>query len=303
MNKIGIPRGLYYFEAGDIWQTFLESLGYDVVLSQPTDRTLLEEGCRDCTSGACLPVKAYHGHVKSLLEEDVDCVLLPRVVRPFDKAYSCPKVIGVNDMIRSSLKPGVRTVEPALRGSLLDFCVETGCLLGCRFFAIKEAYAAAKQKSDELFSQKEASASEGTLKIALLGHPYLLYDSVLNLNIASILRSLGCEVLYGENMDRALLRELSRDGEKKLFWACGEQNVGFERLVAREGGADGVICLTSFGCGPDAFLMPKLRETAQKNGLSFLVLSFDEHSAEEGMRTRLEAFTDLIRRKKEGKHA
>lgn len=58
--------------------------------------------------------------------------------------------------------------------------------------------------------------------------------------------------------------------------------------------------MTAFGCGPDSILNNFLVREAQKLNLPFMTLTIDEHSGEAGMKTRLEAFTDMVKRKRRG---
>ena len=59
---------------------------------------------------------------------------------------------------------------------------------------------------------------------------------------------------------------------------------------------DGIIHVTAFACGPDA-MVDKLMELEMKkhNHIPFMSLTIDEHSGEAGIRTRLEAFVDMIK--------
>lgn len=59
---------------------------------------------------------------------------------------------------------------------------------------------------------------------------------------------------------------------------------------------DGIIYLACFGCGPDSMI----GEMAERytTGKPFMLLTIDEHSGEAGMMTRLEAFCDMLRRRR-----
>ncbi len=61
---------------------------------------------------------------------------------------------------------------------------------------------------------------------------------------------------------------------------------------------DGVISLAAFGCGPDSLMLDLLRRHAEKLNKPFLSLVLDEHTAETGINTCLEAFIDMIRQRK-----
>ena len=64
-------------------------------------------------------------------------------------------------------------------------------------------------------------------------------------------------------------------------------------------GVDGVIGLTTFGCGPDSVMIDMVRrQAARLKTTPFISLTLEEHTAEAGIVTRLEAFLDMIQRKK-----
>lgn len=42
--RIGIPRALYYYRYYPLWQTFFQSLGCEVVFSDPTTKETLDNG-------------------------------------------------------------------------------------------------------------------------------------------------------------------------------------------------------------------------------------------------------------------
>jgi len=62
-----------------------------------------------------------------------------------------------------------------------------------------------------------------------------------------------------------------------------------------ESGADGVIGIVTFGCGPDSLMMDMVhRQAARLRATPFMNLTLEEHTAEGGIVTRLEAFLDMI---------
>ena len=66
--------------------------------------------------------------------------------------------------------------------------------------------------------------------------------------------------------------------------------------------ANGVIGIMAFGCGPDSLMMDMVRrQAARLRATPFMSLTLEKHTAEAGVVTRLEAFTDMIYRKKRGK--
>ena len=69
MNKmtIGIPKALLYYKYKDLWISFFEYLGCDVVMSPDTSKEILEMGTKKSLDESCLAMKIYMGHVEYLM--------------------------------------------------------------------------------------------------------------------------------------------------------------------------------------------------------------------------------------------
>ena len=66
-------------------------------------------------------------------------------------------------------------------------------------------------------------------------------------------------------------------------------------------GFDGIIHIKSAGCTPEIDIMPILQNISADYKIPVLYLSFDSQTSDTGLETRLEAFYDMIRIRKEGK--
>lgn len=99
--RIGLPRGLLYYQYGLVWEKFLHKLGAEVVISGDTTKATLNHG--SVLDEVCLPVKVYFGHVYDLYKE-VDYLFSPRLISVSARQYTCPKIIGMTDMLRSNFK-------------------------------------------------------------------------------------------------------------------------------------------------------------------------------------------------------
>ena len=112
-KKVGIPYALFFYEYYPLWEEFLSRLGVEVILSKPTNKNILELGVRSSLSDICLPVKVFYGHVLSL-SGYVDYILIPRMVCIEKGAFFCPKIIGLPDMIKSSLTSLCPVISPII---------------------------------------------------------------------------------------------------------------------------------------------------------------------------------------------
>jgi predicted nucleotide-binding protein (sugar kinase/HSP70/actin superfamily) len=57
---------------------------------------------------------------------------------------------------------------------------------------------------------------------------------------------------------------------------------------------EGVIWISVFNCGPDSVMGPLFRDVCGRRSIPFLELLFDEHTAQAGIDTRIEAFVDSL---------
>jgi predicted nucleotide-binding protein (sugar kinase/HSP70/actin superfamily) len=138
------------------------------------------------------------------------------------------------------------------------------------------------------------------LRVALIGHPYNLFDMDINKDILTLIKNLGMEILTSDLLSEEEINRQISDLSKEIYWSSGREIVGalFHFL---SGGVDGVVFLTSFKCGIDALLQEFVRrrlKALDKATVPLLILSFDEHTGREGLVTRLEAFRDVIEEKK-----
>jgi benzoyl-CoA reductase/2-hydroxyglutaryl-CoA dehydratase subunit BcrC/BadD/HgdB len=87
---------------------------------------------------------------------------------------------------------------------------------------------------------------------------------------------------------------------KYTIGADGTDNVRDTKEMM-EKGFDGLIHVKPFGCTPEIGAIPILQRLSKDYKVPMLFLTFDSHTSEEGIRTRLEAFCDMIEMKR-GKH-
>lgn len=321
--KIGIPAALLYYQYYPMWKTFFGELGADVVVSPPTTRKMLVEGSSRVVADTCLPVKVFLGHVMHLAGE-CDAVFIPVVRSVEDRAYNCSKFLGLPDMTRAvipetppimeieiDINEGRNAVYRAVYGlgrklSLNPLKVRKAAISAWRnWLGYREAIcrdriplpdAIQGRRGDDPDLSRDPDA--GRPVIALVGHPYLLYDEFVNHRIGHRLESMGFSVVTPEMVAPEDLDSGVETVSGHPYWTYEREVVGAGGHYLKSG-VDGVIGIMAFGCGPDSLMMDMVRRYADQLGnTSFMCLTVDEHTAEAGVITRLEAFTDMVLRKK-----
>lgn len=147
------------------------------------------------------------------------------------------------------------------------------------------------------------------IRIAIVGEIYLVLETYVNLEIEQRLGELGVVVEREIYITNWLLDFLNLSGERKLMERAagrylanfvgghGQDSIGNAVMYA-EKGFDGVIQLAPFTCMPEIISQSILPAVSRREGIPILSLFFDEHSADTGIQTRLEAFVDLLERRK-----
>ena len=94
-GRIGIPRILYFYDRLPFWRAYLESLGFEAVISNPSDQVIKDRGIEASVADPCFPIKLSLGHVLSFEDKNVDQIFLPNVIDEEDDmgsvaTYLCP---------------------------------------------------------------------------------------------------------------------------------------------------------------------------------------------------------------------
>jgi predicted nucleotide-binding protein (sugar kinase/HSP70/actin superfamily) len=319
--RIGIPRALLYYQYYPMWQTFFEELGAEVVVSPPTTQLMLSEGSSRVVADTCLPVKVFVGHVLSLVGK-CDCIFIPAIRSVKNKIYNCSKFLGLPDMSRAVVPESPPILEIGIdvnqgKRRLYQAIYQLGRHFTWNPFKVRRAGMAAWQahlnyrqlmSSHRLtppqaierisVSASAESSQPASSTIAVIGHPYLLYDEFINHRLLHRLEQahdkvLTPEMLTTEELESATIRLVGG-----AYWTYEEEVVGAGEHYLGSG-TDGVIGIMAFGCGPDSVMMDMVHRHAMRlKSTPFMSLTLEEHTAEAGLVTRLEAFLDMIQRRK-----
>lgn len=299
--KIGLPRALLYHTYFPLWQTFFAELGAETVISEETNKSILDQGLKCVVDETCLPVKVFFGHAAHLSEKDVHFLFVPRMVSVEKKAYICPKLMGLPDMLSASKIQHPPLIQPVMNmvksANLDDFLWTCASPFSGSWRKIKKAWKAAEQEQkryeENLIGKYQDDGND--LTVLVLGHDYNLYDKYLNLGIMEKLRKLACTVVTTAQISRAERDRQLGKFPRSIFWTYGRNLIGSVYNFTQYPGKKGVIILTSFGCGIDSFIGNLITRRLAEYQIPYLNIILDEHSGEAGLVTRIEAFVDIIR--------
>ena len=298
---VGIPKALTYYEYGKQWEDFFSMLGCGVVVSQATNRHILDAGVSICSNETCLPVKVMAGHVLSL-DGKADVVFIPRYISTGQNEITCPKICSLPDMIKLCLRQKTDVMEIALdfKSGLEKTEESLGPIaerLGLSMEQVRMAFLkAVKNRMSEDMEATSLEISPEKPSIALLGHPYMINDSFLNMDIAVKLRRHGFEVLTPASLDYVTKRANAYPFANRQFYSVGLDNLGSAYTYADLPFLRGLIYITPFACGIDSLVTEFIERRLKYTGsaIPYMKLTVDEHTGEAGFDTRIEAFLDML---------
>ncbi|MBW2317259.1 MAG: CoA activase [Deltaproteobacteria bacterium] len=306
-QAVGIPRALSYFDYFPFWSAYFKALGHPLVLSDETNKGLIQGGLLHVPSETCFPIKAVYGHITDLKSKGINQVLLPCEIDHQEtegghvRSFNCPYVQSMPYMVKAAIGSSVNLLAPIIRWSYPRPRINRELRnlaksLGHSPEKSDKAIAAAWQARThfEKWQQNRGKEILGTMGpndhgVVLLGKTHNIFDPGLNLHLARKLRRAGQltipfdmlpldEVRLPDHYNNVVWKN-TRDLLKALFWIRKDR-----RLYP--------VLLTNFGCGPDSFLM-KYMETELPDK-PHLVLEVDDHTGDAGMITRIEAFLDTL---------
>lgn len=319
-KKVGIPRGLFFYDYYPIIINFFRELGVEVVLSSKSNKNILNQGVANCVDEACLPVKVYHGHVVDLIGK-VDYIFIPKIMSTRKKEYNCPKVLGLPEMVKNSIHDLPPIISPTInlrksKRNYINSIIEVGRYFTQNTSMIKEAYENAFEKYTEIKRyiyktktipiniinnydsynfDKILNFNKNELTLLVCGHPYNIFDEYINMNIINKLKKQGINTLTTEMVESKYIDKYINELPKKMFWSSGRNIVGASFYLIENKMIDGLIYISSFGCGLDSILIELVQRKARKRQIPFTLFTLDEQTGEAGINTRLEAFIDMMK--------
>ncbi len=159
--------------------------------------------------------------------------------------------------------------------------------------AIKVALSKEKEEKLKITKDYLRKIQSKNRKIVIVSHPYNLYDEYVNLRIRKKITDLGGEVIFIDEVPISQPLENIKNLSPKFHWEFGQEMLAQIKEII-ETGISGAIEISAFQCGCDAVLKEFVEKEFKQKKIPFLYLLIDEHTAEAGLQTRLEAFFDTL---------
>lgn len=313
---IGIPRVLSFWETMPFWTTFWKSLGYEVKISDPSNRAMYEEGLHAVSSDTvCFPAKLVHGHLRNLAKKKVDRIFMPSITTVESENTEetsesmCAVVKGYPIVVRNSDNPAQRYGIPfdaplfhwhhmedrdrqLTEYMLKEFNIPANIVRQAIELGDKAEY----EFHSELKKAGEAVIKEvertGEYAVVLASRPYQ-NDSLVNHELPQMFTQMGIPVLTAdsipgtETLDIHNTRiDVVNNYHARMFTsaitAANSENLEYVQIV-------------SFGCGHDAYLSDEiLRVMEEISGKIPLILKLDESDVQGPLRIRVRSFVETV---------
>ncbi len=321
---IGIPRAMSFYNNYPFYFGFFNDLGIKIVLSDVTTKQTMSDGAGLVVTETCLPIKVYIGHILNLLQKGVKTIFVPSLQSIDNKIYNCSKIRGLPDLVRNVVKEKFVMIEATLDKSekkqgLYEFLAEAVKPFGITDMKlIKKASKAGwrcynnfhvMSKSGMSYPKALSYALQGKvvignktkeypISIALVGHGYNIYDERVTMKVFDKLEKMDVEVCTSLQLSEEQLNDGIASLGNEKYWANEDEITGSAGHFLKDSKVDGVITITAFGCGPDSLMVERITRRAKQFNKPLLNLTIDEQTGEAGFITRLEAFVDMLFRKK-----
>lgn len=254
-------------------------------------------GVHYCVNDACLPMKIFHGHVANL-KDQCDFIFVPRIMKCENKESICPKFCGLPEMVMSGIKRKNGIISYPINMNrtydLIQYFTKIAKDLGVKEYKVLPAFRKASKTQKK---QVKGIHDEGyRYQVFLGGHPYNIYDSFANMNLIEKLHNYNIGVVTEECIKEEDKKKQMQNLIKKPYWLFYKNNYGAGKYLENNQAIDGIVYISSFSCGIDSITIEMLRNNVKHT--PFLILKIDEHTGEAGINTRLEAFADMLERRR-----
>ena len=294
-GTIGIPMGLNMYELLPFWYTLFTKLGFNVVTSPNSSRSLYLSGQHTIPSDTvCFPAKLMHGHIEALLKENVDAIFYPCLSYNFDEGlgdnhYNCPVVAYYPEVLEANVK-ALRDVKFIYEYLGIhrrkDFTKKFHAVLEKYFgkFKFSDVAMACNYAYEEHEKHMRLVRMEGRkyLRIAnrenkpvivLAGRPYHL-DPEINHGIDKLICDLGAVVVTEDSVS-----DIAPHVNTKVLnqWTYHSRMYAAAQYVADQQDPNlNLVQLVSFGCGVDAITTDEVRRILEEQDKIYTQIKIDE---------------------------
>lgn len=290
-------------------------LNWDVMIPPPTSERTIELGTKYMNELMCLPAKVTLGNFIEACDQGATDLIM------FDSCGECRLKTYSILQERALRKFGYNvTVHPVRLGMFTPIDIQRidpsiSYLRACQAFI--KLLRIMKNIGDT-----SPPPEDGAVKIGIVGEIYTILEPAVNRDLVTKLQKMGMYIHISLPLSYFVFKRFYTMGwfkrvdmdNKILNVAKRKAHEYFRKDIGGHGNEsiihtiyyglmqfDGVIHLLPFPCMPESTVAPIIDDIGQEYHIPVMRLIIDVHTADAGMDTRLEAFADILKRKKDGK--
>jgi predicted CoA-substrate-specific enzyme activase len=300
-----------------LYQAFFNSLGFKVILPDYVD----SNGFENQHSSFCYPVELAHGLFYNLVTKNPDYIFIPELYEmhvpgcehhPKDSNATCVfiskeanylgQAFKINDIGNKLLHPYLNFAKGyrSAQQSFIDIAKRLGennkkKAVSAFENAIKQQEAADRdilKSGEDFLAALEADPS--AVAIVLVGRDYNAFSGIANKGIPQKFASLGLQVVPYD-----ILNSKDEDISSYQSWEAGKKILRVAKTIRKHPQLFATY-ISNYSCGPDSILVPLFRGIM--GGKPSLTLELDQHTADAGINTRIDAFLDVVRNYRKSEH-
>ncbi len=160
-------------------------------------------------------------------------------------------------------------------------------------------------KHRNIYRSIETHMPKKPMRVGIVGELYTLMEPFSNHFLEKQLARSGIAVSRKMSASFLLFGKWDKlslwKSKKYMKYTVGANGVDSvtQSIHYAKAGYDGLLHIKSFGCTPELNAQPILVQISRDYDIPILHLSFDTQTSETGLQTRMEAFTDMLKMKKE----
>lgn len=302
---VGVPFVLVIHKFFPMANAFFKELGFNVLLSDPTNEETIRLSQQYAQGETCYPVKLIYGHMMQLAQKKVDFIFLPAIHTMRHETsqakynYGCvymqTAALSIAKLLHLEQK-GIRLLSPVFdldfgKEAMASAMLAVGKELGFSKPRCMKALLAGAQavRRHTKLVEKQGAALLSSLApqdkvLVLITRNYGVSDPILNMGIPELLLERGHKVITLSHLPGHDL-DISAD-YPNLYWPFGQHILSGAKMIAHHPNLYAVY-LTNHGCGPDSVLSHLFRQEMGEK--PYLQIEVDEHFSKVGVITRIEA--------------
>ncbi|MCL2290204.1 MAG: acyl-CoA dehydratase activase-related protein [Bacteroidetes bacterium] len=318
--KIGIPRALGMYENYPFWHQLFSECGFEVLLSSHSRYSDYENAVSGVMSdNICFPAKLIHSHIHDLVAKNVTRIFYPMVVyeendTTTSNSYNCPIVFAYSEVLKGSEQLPIPLDAP-----MVSFRTKKGLYKNVISYlktlridkktaenAINKALFAQKTYAEEIYKKNceiyhltphisypspPTAHRPPQLTILLAGRPYHT-DPLIQHKLAETMSDMGINVI-SEDIMRFKEVELL-DTYTITQWHYINRILKAAKFAGKESSNLQFAMMTSFGCGPDAFLLDDIKQVLEKQGKTLTILKLDDVNNIGSLRLRVRSLIENL---------